>query len=237
MKKISFLFFTIAVSTLSTAQTLMVTYSETIDLSEKLKSIDDPVVRQMVIAKTGKPKYFELTSQNGISIYRLKSDDNNDSSATMISGDSGTIVYRDHNAGTITKQIEFLSRTFLIHDELPKNEWKITDEIKKIGEYTCKKATLQQGDNIVEAWFTDEISSNEGPKIYFGLPGLVLKVQTGNLNVEATNISFSKEKVDLEKPTKGKEVTQAEFDKIKKEKIKGLTGGQKKSNGVQVIKM
>ncbi|PID69574.1 MAG: hypothetical protein CR989_01005 [Flavobacteriales bacterium] len=237
MKNIIIPLFTLAICTLCTGQTLKVTYSETIDLSEKLKSIDDPMVRQIVKTKTEKPKYYELVSQKGISIYQLKSEENANTGTTVINSGSSAIVYRDHNTGTFTKQIDFLSRTFLIDDKLPKNDWKIGDEITKIGEYTCKKATLQKGNNTIEAWFTDEIPSNEGPKSYFGLPGLVLKVQTGDITIEATDISFSKEKINIEKPTKGKKITQVEFDKIKEEKIKGLTGGNKKNNGVQVIKM
>ena len=130
-----------------------------------------------------------------------------------------------------------MSRTFLIKDHLPKYNWKITNETKKIGGYLCKKAVLKDGDNEIIAWFTSEIPSNEGPRNYYGLPGLILKVEDGTVIIEALKISFPKENIKISKPTKGKKVTQKEFDKIKEEKIKNLTGGKQNGNGVQVIKM
>lgn len=130
-----------------------------------------------------------------------------------------------------------MSRTFLIQDKLQKNNWIITDDTSKIGEYECKKATLKKANNNITAWFTNEIPSNEGPREFYGLPGLVLKIETGTLIIEATNISISKDKVTIKKPTKGKKITAEKFEKIKEEKVNGLTGGKRKGNGVQVIKM
>jgi len=222
------------------AQTIKVSYAEKIDLTEKLKSIDNPMIKQMIIDKTGKPKHYELISNNGNSVYQKqneKAEEGIDNGVTMIGTGGEDIIYKNHNDETYVKQTEFMSRTFLIEDKLQINDWKITDETLKIGDYLCKKATLKKSDNNVIAWFTNEIPSNEGPREYYGLPGLVLKVETGTLIIEATNIALSKEKITIEKPAKGKKVTQEEFDKIKEEKINSLTGGKQKGNGVQVIKM
>ncbi len=221
------------------AQTIKVTYSEKMNLSEKLKSIDNPMIKQMIIDKTGKPKYYELKSVDGISIYQsVNSNDNEiDNGVTMIGTGGEDIIYKNHKKNIYTKQTDFMSRTFLIDDKLKKFEWKITDETQKIGDYLCKKALLKSEDNEIVAWFTNEIPSNEGPRKYYGLPGLILKVETGTLIIEATNISILKEKIEIPKPAKGKKVTQEEFEKIRKEKINSLTGGKQKGNGVQVIKM
>jgi len=221
------------------AQTIKVTYSEKMDLSEKLKSIDNPMIKQMIIEKTGKPKYYELKSADGISIYKNNSSDDEDvdNGVTMIGTGGEDIIYKNHNQNIYVKQTDFMSRTFLIEDKLQKNNWKITTNTLKIGEYLCKKAVLKKGESEIMAWFTNEIPSNEGPREYYGLPGLILKVETGTLIIEATNISILKEKIEIQKPTKGKKVTQEEFEKIRKEKINSLTGGKQKGNGVQVIKM
>ncbi len=221
------------------AQTIKVSYSEKMDLSEKLKTIDNPMIKQMIIEKTGKPKYYELTSSNGVSVYKNKNSDSEDvdNGVTMIGSGGEDIIYRNNTNKTYVKQTNFMSRTFLIDDKLKKLEWKITDETQKIGNYLCKKAILKKEDSDIIAWFTNEIPSNEGPRDYYGLPGLILKVETGTLIIEVNNISILKEKVEIQKPTKGKKVTQEEFDKIRKEKIKSLTGGKQKGNGVQVIKM
>ncbi len=241
MKQITITLVTLFTLMSCKAQTLKVTYSEKMDLTEKLKSIDNPMIKQMIIEKTGKPKYYELISSNGISIYK-KSDKNSqdagndNNSVTVIGGSGGEyVMYKNHKDKTYTNQTEFMSRTFLIEDSLPQYDWKITNETQKIGDYLCKKAVLNDGKNKIIAWFTSEIPANEGPRKYYGLPGLILKLETGTVIIEAVNISFSKEKIEITKPTKGKKLTQKEFDKIKEEKIKRLTGG--KQNGVQVIKM
>ncbi len=222
------------------AQTIKVTYSEKIDLSEKLKSIDNPMIKQMIIEKTGKPKYYELISSKGISIYQKhkNEEENVDNEITMIGGSKKNILYKNFNDKTFIKQVDFMSRTFLIEDKLQKIDWKMTEETQKIGEYLCRKAILKKGDNEIAAWFTNEIPSNDGPRGYFGLPGLILEIKTGMVTVKATNISISKEKAKIQKPSKGKKVTQKEFEKIRKEKMDELIGNKKQNGeGVQFIKM
>lgn len=49
--------------------------------------------------------------------------------------------FKDITAGTYTEQRDMMGKTFLIQDELPKLEWKITGEQRKIGNYTAMKAT------------------------------------------------------------------------------------------------
>ncbi len=222
------------------AQTMKVTYSEKLDLAEKLESIDNPMIKQMVLEKAGSPKYYELVSQNGISIYQRQSleDDEVDNGVTMVGSGGEDITYKDHNSNSYVKQTDFMSRGFLIQDALPKHNWEMTDESEKIGEYTCKKALLKrEGKKDIVAWFTSEVPSNEGPRDYYGLPGLILKVKTGTTIIEASNIDLSNESMKLEAPTKGKKVTQAEFDEIRNDKIDALSGGKKSGNGVKVIRM
>lgn len=225
---------------LCNAQTIKVTYSEKMDLSEKLKTIDNPMIKQMIIEKTSKPKYYELIYFNGVSIYQKKSIDseNNDEQITMIGGGEKNIIYRNHNQNIYVRQTDFMSRTFLIEDKLQKNDWKITEDTLRIGEYLCKKAILKKGNNKVTAWFTGEIPSSEGPKNYYGLPGLILNVKIGFLTIEAIDITITKEKTTIQKPIKGKKVTQKEFEKIRQEKMGGLIKDKKQSgDGFKFIKM
>lgn len=62
----------------------------------------------------------------------------------------------------------------------PKINWKIENETKKIGSFTCKKATgFFRGRNYT-AWFTPEIALPFGPWKLNGLPGLVLEAYDAN---------------------------------------------------------
>ena len=119
-------------------------------------------------------------------------------------GGEQDIVYKNHRDKTYAQQTEFMSRTFLIEEKLKVNNWEIKEDTMKIGDYLCKKAMLEKDSISTSAWFTGEIPSNEGPGKYYGLPGLILKVETGKVTIEATGISFSKEGTLVERPAKGK---------------------------------
>lgn len=90
----------------SKAQTIKVTYTEKMDLTEKLKSIDNPMIRQMVIEKTGKAKHYELISANGTSIYQKQNTAEKEidgGGVTMIGSGSEDIVYKNHTNKTYVK--------------------------------------------------------------------------------------------------------------------------------------
>lgn len=57
-----------------------------------------------------------------------------------------------------------------------KLEWKITGEKQTIGSYPCQKAEVNYGGRNWYAWFTTEIILHDGPYIFKGLPGLIVKI-------------------------------------------------------------
>ncbi len=217
------------------AQALKVEYTETMDLSKKLEGIDDPAIKQLVLAQTGKPQHYELISSKGVSLYREQQQEQDNNGNVKVIRE-GNIVYKNHKTKQIVKQSHFMSRTFLIEDKLVKPAWQLTNETIKIGDYVCKKALLNDGDNTITAWFTEEIPSNDGPQEYFGLPGLIMKVKLESTVIEAVKITPLKQKTVINPPVKGKKVTQAEYNKIVKEKTASL-GGKDSGNGVKIIRM
>ncbi|WP_299244286.1 GLPGLI family protein [uncultured Aquimarina sp.] len=75
----------------------------------------------------------------------------------------------------------------------------------------------------VIAWYTPEIPVNHGPGAYWGLPGLILEVQEERTTLLCNKIVLNaKEKEEIKPPTKGKDVSQAEFDQITKKKIEEM---------------
>lgn len=85
-----------------------------------------------------------------------------------------------------------ISKTYPIHEvsykdrialdyysyrENPQLVWKISDEKQKIGTYNTQKATADFGGRKWIAWFTTEIPFADGPYKFFGLPGLILKIE------------------------------------------------------------
>lgn len=67
----------------------------------------------------------------------------------------------------------------------------------------------------ITAWYAIDIPVNQGPENYWGLPGLILEVNDGKTSILCSKIIMnSKEKVEIKAPSKGKVVTQKEYDEI-----------------------
>ncbi|WP_300687349.1 GLPGLI family protein [Chryseobacterium sp.] len=58
-----------------------------------------------------------------------------------------------------------------------KPEWKITSEKQKIGEYNAQKAVTSFGGREWTAWFTTDLPFQDGPYVFYGLPGLIVKIE------------------------------------------------------------
>lgn len=75
----------------------------------------------------------------------------------------------------------------------------------------------------IVAWYTPEIPINQGPASYWGLPGLILAVNDDVTTIVCSKITLNpSEKLEIKAPTKGKKVTQAEYDEIAREKTKEM---------------
>jgi GLPGLI family protein len=58
-----------------------------------------------------------------------------------------------------------------------KPEWKILSDKQKIGEYNTQKATTNFGGREWIAWFSTDIPFQDGPYKFYGLPGLIVKIE------------------------------------------------------------
>ena len=57
-----------------------------------------------------------------------------------------------------------------------KLSWKILAEQDSVAGYFCTKATTNYAGREYEAWFTSEIPVSDGPYVFSGLPGLIVKL-------------------------------------------------------------
>ena len=170
--------------------------------------------------------------------------------AMMMGG--GEDYYKNVQKTTYAVSKDLFGKIFLVNDSLPKLEWQMQADTKKIGNYTAYKATAvkkvreanmsaifqrrgreQNLENkepeIIEkeieivAWYCPEIPVNQGPGEYWGLPGLILEINDGRTSILCSKIVLNpKEKIDIKEPSKGKEVTQAEYDEISQKKMKEM---------------
>ena len=145
---------------------------------------------------------------------------------------------------------EVFQKEFLIEEPLVKPDWKLVNESKKIGEYTCFKAELivpvtdlqkqnyqdflkreekkpalfkmdEPEDKIVVAWYSPEIPLSFGPNNYWGLPGLILEINESNNVILCSKVVLNS-KSKVKKPNTGDKVSQKQFDAIKKKKMDSM---------------
>jgi len=164
------------------------------------------------------------------------------------------ILYKNIKESRFINQNELFSKQFLIKDSLKFPEWELKNETKMIGQYVCFKASYTRTDTIktsifsseegkdsekdkeeiretvVTAWYTPQLPVQNGPDRYDGLPGLIMEVNDGKLTILCSKIILNPEDgVDVEEPTKGKEVTQDEFDKIMRKKLDDMNENRRSS--------
>ncbi len=160
---------------------------------------------------------------------------------TMIvsSGGADRIMYKNLLDQSFEREEDLMGKEFLIKDVLEPFEWELGTETKKIGNYTAQKATYSKivdskqfstgmtemevsKDTIqVVAWFTPEIQVSQGPENYFGLPGLILEVHSRGrvLICDKIELNPSANPVKIERPKRGKLITQDEFKVLQDESI------------------
>jgi GLPGLI family protein len=73
---------------------------------------------------------------------------------------------------------------------------------------------------VITAWYTPEIPVSQGPEGYWGLPGLILEVNDGRTIILCSKIVLNpKDKVEIKAVTKGKVVSQKEYDEAVMKKM------------------
>jgi len=163
-------------------------------------------------------------------------------------GGGSDILYKNTKKNIFTDQKDVMGKIFLVRDTLKTFDWKLESDTKYIGEYQCYKATFtreievishtsfnsaskneddspntEKKTQTVTAWYTPQIPVNNGPANYFGLPGLILEINTGQQQIVCSKIVLNpKDKVAIKEPTKGKEINQADYEKIMAKKRKEM---------------
>ena len=91
---------------------------------------------------------------------------------------------------------------------------------------------------VVTAWYTPEIPVSQGPEGYWGLPGLILEVNDGRTTILCSKVVLNpKDKVEIKAITKGKVVSQKEYDDAvmkKMEEWREMNQGRGGNGGMQM---
>ncbi len=139
----------------------------------------------------------------------------------------------DINTKTIVEQNELSNGTLLLAQWKSDLKWEILDETKTINGYKVQKAVAESYNydksrseyfGNATAWFTLEIPVGIGPFRYYGLPGLIVKLEFDQYGATytLTNIDFKKQ-VSITTPKEGISITREESidpTSIRKEQLK-----------------
>jgi len=86
-------------------------------------------------------------------------------------------VFKNHPLGKITMiDNVFMTGVFLYEEDYPCMTWEYTEDTATINGYFTQKAVCDYGGRTWEAWFAPELPYNDGPYMFCGLPGLIVKI-------------------------------------------------------------
>lgn len=174
---------------------------------------------------------YQNSKQNESSDREMESDDGS-IKVIFATSSNDEIHYVNLATNILTHQTSFMGKDFIIEKELEKYAWKLTGEKVLYLNYECHKAELtleakKEGDKDqhVVAWFTPQIPIQLGPAQFNQLPGaiLMLSIDGDRHEIMATEINLeSDDSIKINPPSKGKNVTQEEYETIVKEKEREL---------------
>jgi GLPGLI family protein len=181
--------------------------------------------KEEFIELISKPAYFVLEFNSYESSYKnneivMQSDEdkkNKVSALQIFGGGANSNYYTNIQDKTTLVNKDAFGEMAIITYNFP--EWEITNETKKIGNYTCYKAAQKNKNGTLiknkVVWYTPEIPNQFGPSLYVGLPGMVLEVIRGKTRIIATKITLNNDdsNIKIEKPTKGVRLTEEQYKK------------------------
>jgi GLPGLI family protein len=217
-----------------------ITYAEEVKIRIDLPEEDRPMRAQMPNSHTVQ---WVLNFKGETSLFREPENDEAAETTHEAENEGATIrmvmtrpelrIFKNLEEDRKVESREFMGRKFLIRGELKPLPWKISGERREILGYDCQKAVLQDTSRQVEAWFATALPISNGPLEFGQLPGMILALhmENGDRVITATKVELKPLPKDaIEEPTKGKEVTQEEFNRIRDEKLKemGAQGGRQR---------
>lgn len=230
MKVLNFLPFLLAPLAVSAQQTSgTVTYEQSLALDIKGENLPEGLADLIKKQKSESVLYFNPVA----SIYQDKEksttepEDYKSGNMNIIVSRSsdGEQYYSDFNNKKSIQQKSLMGKTFLVNAPLEYTKWKFSGRQKKILDLPCMEAININGTDTVTAWYTTAIPVSSGPMIYGGLPGLILELNIGKqLNLVANKIEPADSKTQnlIKAPTKGKKISNEDYNKLALEKAKEM---------------
>jgi len=156
-------------------------------------------------------------------IYGMDNEGDEGLETTMkIIGATGTYYFNKVQNKKIY-QTSAYGQLFLVESNLDTRQWVLTQETKTINNYLCYKATSTlvtknsagTFNKPIIAWYAPKLAIPFGPIGYSGLPGLIMELAEGDYIFYINKLTINlKNPYKIERPTKGKIISEEEFEAI-----------------------
>lgn len=232
MKKLVLSFALLCSTLMGSAQTsnLKCIYSASPVVSDQVRQMQNVYLRDMVVSKfkDEKKTYTMFVTENKYLFQ--KTVDKHNGANILIGGVNS--IYIDHEKDSIITEKCIVNKNYVIKDISLTPRWKMTEETKVINDKKCKKAIAR--DLLrAEAWYTTEIPFGYGPLGYYGLPGLIVELDTPSEIYVLRNLEYLLTAPEMKSPAKGLVVSDSEFDKIQNDYFASY--GETKAGEVKIV--
>ncbi|SDH45690.1 GLPGLI family protein [Pedobacter terrae] len=108
------------------------------------------------------------------------------------------IIYGNIDTDNYISQMNVFGNKFIVSDSLRKIKWRLTDELREIAGFQCRRANASLNDSVyVVAYYTDQIPLKSGPEMFNGLPGMILGVFLPNEHISWFATKFNGNVLDV----------------------------------------
>lgn len=181
------------------------------------------------------PKVFDRNGQEISSEHAQKVDPTNKGQlfSAYMQDPKGNVYYSDFSKKKMIFREIVVYKAFLVEEPIWIDfKWKLIQETKRVGKFTCQKASTTFRGRTYTAWYAKEIPLPYGPWKFHGLPGLILEVsdEKGEVKFVSTRIEIpSKSKVKIAAPSNGESISIEGFMKAEYNIRKAIVDAQRAS--------
>jgi GLPGLI family protein len=192
-------------------------YERKVNQYAQMESTMDPgdeswaELSKKIMGNKFKTDYFDLAFTRNKTLYRPGRESPDKPSQFFFQPPAQeNVIFADLDQDKSVSQKTVFESTFLVDDTLRRIKWKITDEVRVIAGFNCRRANAIIMDSIyVVAFYTDEILTTGGPESFSGLPGMILGIALPHEHITwfATKVeAVSVPEAQVAAPAKGKRV-------------------------------
>lgn len=178
------------------------------------------------------PAYYRMLigdkESNFIYIEKINNDQDPDKPVIIQSPGGFGNTYHNLEKNETRQEFDVYGKKYYSVDPLKEFNWKITKETKEILDFEVRKATSENEEASIIAWYAPKINISNGPAEYNGLPGLILEVEFQSkqfpvsINYKAESIKVLNKKPKIIIPDKGEKISanavQGLFDEANKQR-------------------